>query len=157
MSVLMCLAVTLVRIPSIMEHLSLTTLTTTLHSIKLLATTLLDDTILLKLFTAHTFSCINSALGLQVSLDSRILRMGLIGCPKMSVRNYHYLLRNKITCLAEHLILSWHCIDISHTHKIIEWLCIVIKLLNFQLFKFVFMNHSISMVFYKLNVCRIMH
>jgi hypothetical protein len=27
-------------------------------------------------------------------LDSRILRMGAIGCPKMSIRNYHYSLHN---------------------------------------------------------------
>ena len=27
-------------------------------------------------------------------LDSRPLKMGPIGCPEMSVRNYHYSLRN---------------------------------------------------------------
>ena len=54
-SVLLCLTLTPVRIHSIMEHLSLTTLTTMLHSIQPLATTLLADTILLKLFTALKF------------------------------------------------------------------------------------------------------
>jgi len=65
-SVLLCLAITQVRIPFIMERLllSLAALTTTLPSIQTLATTL-ADTILVRLFAGHTFPCINSILGLQ--------------------------------------------------------------------------------------------
>jgi hypothetical protein len=48
-----------------MELLFVTTLATTLHSIQPLATTLFADTILLKLFTVHTFLYINSVLGLE--------------------------------------------------------------------------------------------
>jgi hypothetical protein len=66
-SVLLCLAVTQVRIPFIMEclFLSLAALTTTLPSIQILATTPLADTILVRLFTGHTFPYISSILGLQ--------------------------------------------------------------------------------------------
>ena len=45
--------------------LSVTELTTKLTSIQPLATTLLSDTMLLTLFTAHTLLYTNSILGLQ--------------------------------------------------------------------------------------------
>jgi hypothetical protein len=48
------------------EGLSLTALTIKLTSIQTLATNLLADTMLLRLFTAHTLSYTIPALGLQV-------------------------------------------------------------------------------------------
>ena len=62
-SVLLCISITQVRIPSIMEYLCSATLITTLPSIQPLATTLLAGTILL--FTAHTLPYTNPILGLQ--------------------------------------------------------------------------------------------
>jgi len=58
-SILLCLAITQVRIPSVTQLLSQAAMTTTLPSIQPLATTLLADTILLILFTAYTLPCIN--------------------------------------------------------------------------------------------------
>jgi hypothetical protein len=63
-NVFLCLAITSVRIPSIMECLSLTAL----PSFQLLAKTLLADTTLQRLFTAHTLPYINSVLGLLETL-----------------------------------------------------------------------------------------
>jgi len=92
-SVLLCLSITQVRIPSITEHLCSATLTTILPSIQPLATTPLAGTILL--FTAYTLPYTNPVLGTTgFLLDSRTLRMGLMCCPEMSKRNYHYLLCN---------------------------------------------------------------
>jgi len=64
MSVLLCIAVTPVRIPSITHRLCPAALTTTLPSVQPLATTLLVDTTLLRILTAHTLPYINSVLGL---------------------------------------------------------------------------------------------
>ena len=90
-----CLAVTPVRIRSITERLCSAALTATLPSIQPLATTLLADTTLL----TH-FHCPHSSLYILLIgatgflLNSWTLRMGPIGCPEMSARNYHYLLFN---------------------------------------------------------------
>jgi hypothetical protein len=64
-SALLCLAITLVGIFSITERLPVAALTTTLPSIQPPATTLLVDTMLLRLFTAHTFPYINYVLKQQ--------------------------------------------------------------------------------------------
>jgi hypothetical protein len=91
MWVFSCLTITLVRIPSITEHLCPATLTTTHHSIQPLATTLLADTIRLRHFHCPTSSLYVLCFGATgFFLDSSTLRMRLIGCPKMHVRYYHY-------------------------------------------------------------------
>jgi len=94
-SVLLSLAITQVRIPLITESLCQATLTTTLPSIQSLATTLLTNTILLRHIHCPHSSLYKLCIGAtSFLLDSWTLRMGLIGCPQMSVRNYHYLLCN---------------------------------------------------------------
>ena len=95
MSVLLCLAITQVRIPSLTEHLCPATLTTTLPSIQPLASILLNDTILLRhIYCPHSslYKLHFGATGFL--LDSWTLRMGLTGCPKMVVGNFHYSLPN---------------------------------------------------------------
>ena len=93
MSVLLCLAVTPVRISSVTEHLfpSCTDCHHALHPSHLQQPYWLT---LLRLLTFHMLAYINSVLGPEAFLWIRTLRMGPIGCPKMSVRNYHYLLGN---------------------------------------------------------------
>jgi len=94
-SVLLCLSITQAGIPMIMEGLCKATLTTTFPSIQPLATTLLTDTILLRHFHCPHSSLYKLCIGAtSYLLDSWTLRMGLIGCPKMLVRNYHYSLCN---------------------------------------------------------------
>ena len=69
------------------------------------ASTLLAGTKLLRLITVCTLPDINSVLGFPAFLlDSWPLRMGLIGCPETSVRNYHYLLCNSIEEHNSHLL-----------------------------------------------------
>ena len=85
--------VTIVRIPSNTDRLYPATLTTTLPSIQPLATTLSAD-------TTETFDLPHACLyklhtgARGFPLYSWTLRMGLIGCPETSVRNYHYSLGN---------------------------------------------------------------
>jgi hypothetical protein len=46
-----------------------------------------------ELITAHLLPCLNYMLGrVAFFLDSWHLKMGLIYCPELSVRNYHYVL-----------------------------------------------------------------
>jgi len=40
---------------------------------------------------SHMLACINSELGSEAFLCVIEHRMGPIGCPEVSVRNYHYL------------------------------------------------------------------
>ena len=62
-----------------------------------------------ELITAHALPCINPILGfLAFFLDSWPLKMGQIGCPKMSVSNYHYSLRNNPE---DHSSRSWLCFN----------------------------------------------
>jgi len=71
-----------------------------------------------ELFTAHTLPCINPIFRkLAFFLDSWPFRMGLLGCHKMSVRNYHYLLCNYPEECSSHL---FHGRSLkSHTWRII--------------------------------------
>ena len=95
MSVLLCLAITTVRITSVTERLCPATLTTTFPSIRPLATTLLADTVLLRHFHHQQSSLYTRRIGATCFLlDYWNPRMGPIGCPETSVRNYHYCLRN---------------------------------------------------------------
>jgi hypothetical protein len=52
-----------------MVHVSLAALTTTLSSIQPLATTLLADTVLLRVFTVHTVPYINFVWGYRLSFE----------------------------------------------------------------------------------------
>ena len=88
-SVLLCLAITQVRIPSFTERICPATLTITLPSIQPLATTLLAGIILLRHFHLPCSSLYKFHIGAAgVLLDSSTLKMGPIWCPETSVRNY---------------------------------------------------------------------
>ena len=94
-TVLLCLAITLVRISSIMERLSPSRADyhTSVHPDPLpqpywLTQCYWD-------FSLPTYSLYKLQIGaIGFLLDSWTLRMGPIGCTEMSVRNYHYLLCN---------------------------------------------------------------
>jgi len=88
-SVLLCLAITQVRIPSIMVRICPAALTVNLPSIQPLATTLLADTILLRHFHRTCSSLYKLHIGpAGFLLDSWTLRKGPISFPETSVRNY---------------------------------------------------------------------
>jgi hypothetical protein len=109
-SVFLCLAVLHVRIPSIMEHLSPAVLTTTLSSIQPITSSLLADTMPLRHFHHPHSSLYKLHVGGTGFLwHSWTLRMGVIGCPKPSVRNYHYSLHNdKSTYLGYFTVEAWN-------------------------------------------------
>ena len=108
MSVL-CLAITPIRIPSVVDHLCPATLTAMLPSIQPPATTLLAITILLR----H-FHCPHSSLyklcfaATGFLLDSWTVRMGPMGCPGISIRNYHYSLCSNPNERSSQLSYAWH-------------------------------------------------
>ena len=93
-SVVMCLAVTRVRILSITERIFSATLTVTLPSIQPLARTILADTNVLRHFHCPCSSLYELPIGATgFLLDSWTPRMGPIGCPETSVINYQSSLR----------------------------------------------------------------
>jgi len=93
-SVLLCLAATQVRILSITERICSATLTVTLPSIQPLATKILADTMPLRHFHRQCSSLYKLRIVTTgFLLDSWTLRMGPIGCPETSVRNYQSSLR----------------------------------------------------------------
>jgi hypothetical protein len=94
-TVLLCLAITLVRISSTMEHLSpsCTDCHTSLHPDSLHQPYWLTE--YYWDFSLPTYSLYKLQIGATgFLLDSWTLRMGPIGCTETSVRNYHYLLCN---------------------------------------------------------------
>ena len=71
------------------------------------APTQLAGTMLLRLNTACTLPCINPVLGCPTFfLGSWPLKMGPIGSPETSVRNYYYLHNNTEEC-SSHLLHGW--------------------------------------------------
>jgi hypothetical protein len=93
-----------------------------------------------KLLTDHTFPYINTILGQPAFfLDSGPLKMGAIGCPKMSVTNYHYLLWNNTEGLSYHLL----CGERLKSH-----LCIINSWARSKA-ALIFLPHQMSAMFLK--------
>jgi hypothetical protein len=109
-SVLLCLSITQVRIPSTTEHLCSATLTTTLPSLQPLANTLLAGTILFS--PPSLFPIQTPYWGYKLSFGFSNPEDGTNTLPEMSVRNYHYSLCKTQKCAG----LSYFAAEASN-HK----------------------------------------